>query len=98
MLYQMRCGECGKELELGCPLAHFDAVIKAGQPCDCGGTMHQVITRPSHAFGRSPFPREGNEQFLPTPDGQDIRFQDKMHAREYLAEHGLVSGRVENDC
>ena len=98
MLYLMRCDRCEKELEIGCPInMHLD-MIKPGIDCDCSGKMYQVMQPPRHVFMKSAFPRRGNELFLPTPHGVDLPFTDKIHCREYLAEHDLVSGRVENDC
>jgi hypothetical protein len=48
-------------------------------------------------FMKESFPATGNEVSLPTPHGEDIKFQDKIHAREYLNEHGLMSKWIEND-
>ena len=98
MLYLMRCDTCKKELTIGCPAEQWDDIIKPGMPHDdCYGMLAQVITPPRIVFGRDPFPRTGAEVQLPTPHHEDIRFQDKIHAREYLAENGLTSKWIEND-
>lgn len=100
MIYLMRCDSCKKELDIGCPITQWEDIIRPGIACGtpgCFGMLAQVITPPRIVFGREPFPRTGAEVQLPTPDHVDIRFDDKIHAREYLAENGLTSKWIEND-
>lgn len=99
MLYDMRCDTCKRELEIGCPINQHEDIIKPGIVCgeDCNGILHQVFRPPSMIIRRSPFPATGNEVALPTNHGEDIRFQDKSHARDWLGERGLMSKWIEND-
>ena len=100
MIYSMRCNTCKRNLDIGCPITQWEDIIQPGIVCGmktCSGTLVQVITPPRIVFGRDPFPHSGNEVALPTKDHEDIRFQDKIHAREYLAENGLTSKWIEND-
>jgi len=85
-------------MDIGCPADQWEYVIKPGMPHDdCLGMLAQVITPPRAIFGREPFPHSGNEVALPTAHHEDIRFQDKVHAKEYLGERGLMSKWIEND-
>lgn len=99
MLYDMRCDTCKRELEIGCPLNQHDDIIKPGIACGdgCDGILHQVLKGPSLIIKKSPFPSTGNEVQLPTEHGEDVRFQDKSHARDWLGERGLTSKWIEND-
>lgn len=104
-MYTMRCDVCKRIVEIGVPITYHDMIIKPGIPCDaqegnriaCVGTLRQVIVPPRHMFMKGSFPATGNEVSLPTAHGEDIKFKDKIHAREYLAEHGLTSKWIEND-
>ncbi len=99
-LYDMKCDKCERMLEIGCPIDQHEDIIKPGIKCEldnCSGILHQVFRPPSQIIRRSPFPATGNEVQLPTPDGVDVRFQDKIHARDYLEERGLQSKWIEND-
>lgn len=103
MIYLMKCNVCDKEMDIGCPIELFDDIIAPGISCKdaieqdgCKGKLKQVIV-PSRVFARSPFPHSGNEIALPTNHFEDIRFTDKVHAREYLGERGLMSKWIEND-
>lgn len=100
MLYEMKCDVCERVLDLGCPITLHSDIIKPGVACEqngCKGTLRQVITPPKQIKVKGSFPAEGNEVALPTPHGQDIKFKDKVHAREYLGEHGLTSKWIEDD-
>ena len=99
MIYLMRCDTCKRYLDIGCPINQHEDIIKPGIACGqkCLGILRQVITPPRLVFGREPFPHSGNEVALPTNHFEDIRFQDKIHAREYLGERGLMSKWIEND-
>lgn len=99
MLYDMRCDECNRELEIGCPINEHLDIIVPGITCGkmCPGTMYQVIKSPSMIINREAFPATGNEVQLPTPHGEDKKFTDKIHAREWLGERGLTSKWIEND-
>jgi len=102
MLYDMRCDVCERELEVGCPMRLHERIIKPGIECSennegCAGTLRQVFKGPSMIINRSPFPSTGNEVQLPTEHGEDVRFQDKSHARDWLGERGLMSKWIEND-
>lgn len=99
MIYLMRCDTCKMEMDIGCPINQHSDIIVPGIACgqECYGTLRQVITPPKLVFGKEPFPHSNNEIALPTPHGEDIRFQDKIHAREYLGERGLTSKWIEND-
>jgi len=105
MLYDMRCDECKRELEIGCPISLHDDIIKPGIECTrdaymlggCIGTLRQILRPSSMIIKRSPFPATGNEVQLPTPHHVDMKFQDKIHARDWLGERGLTSKWVEND-
>ena len=113
MIYQMRCDTCHRILDIGCPMNQHEDIIKPGIACDqemttfirhktrtitnCNGTLRQVIL-PARIFSRSVFPgKEPNEIQLPTPYGVDMEFSDKIHAREWLGERGLMSKWIEND-
>jgi len=95
----MRCDVCERELEIGCPISLHDDIIKPGIPCgdDCYGILRQVFKPSSMIIERSPFPATGNEVQLPTPHHVDMKFQDKIHARDWLGERGLTSKWIEND-
>lgn len=100
MLYEMRCDECGRELEIGCPINQHDDMIRPGILCEndnCIGTLRQILKGSSMIINRSPFPSTGNEVQLPTEHGEDVKFQDKNHARDWLGERGLMSKWIEND-
>ena len=99
MLYTMRCDFCKRELEIGCPISQHEDIIAPGIECGkkCPGTLKQVIKAPRHIFSKEPFPSTGNEVALPTAHGEDIKFTDKQHARDYLGERGLTSKWIEND-
>ena len=105
MIYSMKCDTCGKQLDIGCPVDRWETYIKPGIVCNdpsitasCDGMLRQIITPPKVIFGREPFPRDApNEVQLPTPYGEDKRFDDKHHAREWLGERGLTSKWIEND-
>jgi len=103
MLYDMKCDICKRVMEVGCPITLFDDIIRPGISCvdahedGCKGRLKQIILPPRAIINRSPFPHSGNEVQLPTKHHEDIRFDDKIHAREYLAENGLTSKWIEND-
>ena len=109
MLYEMRCDVCKRELEIGCSINMHDDIIKPGILCTkwdklwpprsgyCKGTLRQVFKPSSMIIERSPFPATGNEVQLPTPHHVDMKFQDKIHARDWLGERGLTSKWIEND-
>ena len=102
MRYLMRCTVCYRESVIGIPIDQHEYVIKPGWSCttdenSCAGRMKQVIEAPNMIINRSPFPHSGNEIALPTQHHEDIKFKDKVHAREYLAENGLTSKWIEND-
>lgn len=99
MLYDMRCSDCEKELVIGCPISQHNDIIKPGIKCgpDCYGILTQVFKPSLMIIERSPFPATGNEVQLPTPHHVDMKFQDKIHARDWLGERGLTSKWIEND-
>ena len=105
MLYDMRCDVCKRELEIGCPISQHEDIIKPGIPCEhgnppwqnCYGILRQVFKPSSMIIERSPFPATGNEVQLPTPHFEDVKFQDKIHAKDWLGERGLMSKWIEND-
>ena len=99
MLYDMRCDICKRELMIGCPISQHEDIIRPGIDCGngCYGKMRQILKSPSVIINRSPFPATGNEVQLPTPHHVDKKFSDKIHAREWLGERGLISKWVEDD-
>jgi hypothetical protein len=100
MLYQMKCDICKRELEIGCPITQHSDIITPGIRCrknNCAGILRQVITPAGPVFVKGGFPATGNEVALPTNHGEDIKFKDKHHARDYLEDHGLMSKWIEND-
>ncbi|KKM07090.1 hypothetical protein LCGC14_1737420 [marine sediment metagenome] len=104
MLYDMRCDVCRRELTIGVPISQHKNVIAPGWPCsaaptkfNCSGRMKQIFKAPSMIISREPFPATGNEVQLPTPHHVDKKFQDKIHARDWLGERGLTSKWIEND-
>jgi len=103
MLYDMRCDVCKRELEIGCPISLHDDIVKPGIKCrdamedGCLGTMKQVFKAPSMVINKEPFPATGNEMHLPTNHHEDVKFTDKVHAKDWLGERGLMSKWIEND-
>ena len=104
MLYDMRCDVCKRELTIGCLISRHEDIISPGILCkdnisftECFGTLRQVFKAPSMIISREPFPATGNEVQLPTPHHVDMKFQDKIHARDWLGERGLTSKWIEND-
>jgi hypothetical protein len=100
MLYDMRCDTCKRTVEIGCPISMHEDIIVPGIECNegnCHGKLKQIITPPRHMFVKEGFPGTGNEMQLPTPDGVDVKFRDKIECRDYLGERGLQSNWIEND-
>ncbi len=83
--------QCGREIEVHMNMTDRRDLIMP-RCSKCLTPMKQRITGGERPFMRSPFPRGWDENIAPDP----IYVRDKTEAREIAAEHGMVSGLVEN--
>lgn len=96
MIYVKECLDCGNERTITCSIMSHDILVKPASRCSvCGGVERQVIENSLEIRRRTPFPKGLNDNCT---YGDPIYLRDKVHARDVLAERGLGSKFIDDDC
>lgn len=96
MIYTKECLDCGEAREISCRISEHETIVKPDTICpSCGGRERQVIENSLEIRHRSPFPKGLNDNCT---YGDPIYLRDKSHARDVLAERGLGSKFIDDDC
>lgn len=81
-LYDLQCGDCGREEERMIALVHFHVPID----CACGGTMTRIIRPPQVVSDIEPYQAMGTD----IATGKAPMITSRSQHREYLKRNGYL--------